>query len=82
MLTAIYKDENKNMRSLKSDYSTKKNFEHDIKRNGFTFIAILNDKEIEAIKDNDHPEHDAISDKYCGRRYFRNDINEFVRQCL
>lgn len=81
-MIAIYKDENKNMRSMERNYPTKKSFEHDIKRNGFIFVAILTDKEIEAIKDIGHPEHDKVCDKYCGRKYWRNDIHEFVRQCL
>ena len=71
--TAVYK-ESKNgfLRSMKSEYATKANFEHDLRANGYIPVAILTDEQITAIKNHD----DEMISK------FRKLDFEFVRECL
>lgn len=80
--TGIYKDENKNMRSCRTEHNTKKDVERDIRGNGYTVVTILNDNEIEAIKDRDHADHSKVCDRQTSGNKWRNDICDYVRQCL
>lgn len=71
--TAVYK-ENKNgfLRSMKSEYATKSDFEHDLRVNGYIPVAILTDNQITAIKNHDEK---------MNSRFLNLDF-EFVRECL
>lgn len=69
--TAIYKTERKDhLRSMTSEYNTKTEFRKDLKQNGYITIAILTDKEIEDIKNNEYT-----------NKYLNLDL-EYVKQCL
>lgn len=71
--TAVYK-ESKNgfLRSMKSEYATKVDFEYDLRANGYIPVAILTDNQITAIKNHD----DKMNSKFLKLDF------EFVRECL
>ena len=69
--TAIYKTDCGHFSMVQTDYTSKKDFAHDLRANGFKVTAILTDAEIERIK--------------TGCRFDLNysDITiEFTRECL
>ena len=52
--TAVYKESRKGyLRSIRSEYDTKKDFERDVRMNGYIPVAILTDEQITAIKNDD-----------------------------
>lgn len=72
--TAIYKESRKgDLHSIRSEYASKSDFTKDLRRNGFIPIAILTDKQIEAIKNPD--------DMTMINKFLKLDF-EYVKQCL
>lgn len=71
--TAVYRDENKNLRSIRHEgYNTKSSFAKDLRRNAMPVIAILTDEQITNIKNGNF--HLVPS-------FIRLDF-EFVKECL
>ena len=71
--TAVYKESrNDFLKSMKSEYATKADFEHDLRLNGYIPIAILTDEQITAIKNHD----EKMNSKFTKLDY------EYVRECL
>ena len=71
--TAVYKESrNDFLRSVKSEYATKADFEHDLRANGYIPVAILTDEQITAIKSYD----DKMNSKFLKLDY------EYIRECL
>lgn len=71
--TAVYREKRSEyLRHLKSEYATKKDFENDIRRNGYIPVAILTENDITSIKNCD----DKIICKFLKLDF------EYVRECL
>ena len=80
LYTAIYKDENKILHSMiQSDYSNKRDFEKDLRRNGYVPIIVLTERQIKLIKENEDSYFDKLA-KQKGRIALT--IYDFVRECI
>jgi hypothetical protein len=74
-LTAIYRENrNGDLHSITyDDYKNKAAFASDVRRNGLRVVAILNENEIELMKNREMPIDQLV--KY-------DAVVEYVRQCL
>lgn len=64
------------------DYSTKKDFRHDLKANGYVVYAILTDDEIEAIKNRRNLSTREEIDLDVKYTKMHKDLVDYVDQCL
>ena len=72
--TAVYKETRKgDLHSRKSEYTRKADFITDLRKNGLIPVAILTDKQIEAIK---NPDDMTMISKFLNLDF------EFVKECL
>lgn len=69
MLAIVRTARNGNLKNIRSDYSTKKQFNEELKGNGYRVLGIFTDKQIKEIKDGLH-------------RFNETDSYEYIRQCL
>jgi len=71
-IAVVKQSRNGYLKHIESDYNNKKDFTRDLRNNDYRVIAILTDKEIGQIKDND-------LNIICKYKYLDFD---YVKQCL
>ena len=64
---------------IQSDYSNKRDFEKDLRRNGYVPIIVLTERQIKLIKENEDSYFDELA-KQKGRIALT--IYDFVRECI